>query len=77
MVKQSKFPLVEFRETERLNPNWSSWTCFCETIWKRNGLSKRTINKAFDKLVGKDDYDKKDRKALLFQLYELSEGRVI
>lgn len=76
-MKQSKFPTVEFKETERLNPKWSSWICFAETVWKRDGLSKRTINKSFDKLVEKDDYDKKDRKSLLFQLYELSEGRVI
>lgn len=76
-MKQSKFPLVEFNETQRLNPFWSSWICFAEIVWKRNGLSKRTINKAFDKLVKKDDYAKSDRKALLNQLYELSEGRVI
>lgn len=76
-MKTSKFPTEEFKENQRLNKYWSSWTCFCDVIWKRNGLSKRTINRAFDKLVEKDDYAKKDRKALLFQLYELSEGRVI
>jgi hypothetical protein len=76
-MKSSKFPTIEFCETQRLNPQWSSWVCFTETIWKRNGLSKRTINKAFDKLVEKDDYSKSDRKPLLYQLYELSEGRLI
>jgi hypothetical protein len=76
-MKQAKFPTVEFNETKRLNPFWSSWICLAETVWKRNGLSKRTINKAFDKLVEKDDYSKSDRKPLLHQLYELSEGRTV
>lgn len=76
-MKNGKFPVIEFRETQRLNPRWSSWICFAETIWKRNGLSKRTISKNFDGLVDRDDYARKNRKALLYQLYELSEGRVI
>jgi hypothetical protein len=76
-MKDGKFPIIEFNETQRLNPRWSSWICFAETIWKRDRLSKRTINKNFDRLVDRDDYDREVRKSLLHQLYELSEGRVI
>jgi hypothetical protein len=76
-MKNARFPIYEFNEIQRLNPYWSSWICFTEVIWKRNNLSKRIINRYFDKLVEKDDYAKKDRKSLLSQLYALSEGRVL
>lgn len=76
-MKQSRFPIYLFNETQKMNPFWSSWVCFCETVWNKNGLSKRIINRFFDKLIDKDDYDKKDRRSLLRQLYELSEGRVV
>jgi len=74
-MKNARFPIEEFKETQRLNPYWSSWICFCQTIWKRNGLSKKTIRKYFDTLVEGDEYDKNDRKNLLIQLYALSDGQ--
>lgn len=24
----------QFKEIRRANPYWSSWVCFCETLWK-------------------------------------------
>ncbi len=68
------FPEEEFREIQRLNPNWSSLVCFSGIIKGRNWLSKKTIRKNFDKLVERTDYSKKDRIQLLTGLYDLAEG---
>ena len=76
-MKRSRFPIEEFREKQRLNPYWSSWICFAEIVWKRNGLNKKTIRRYFDLLVAKDDYSKSDRGELLKQLYALSDGIVL
>jgi hypothetical protein len=77
MVKTSRFPSYLFEDIQQKNPKWSSWTCFCETVWNKNNLSKRVINRYFDALVEKDDYSRNDKKALLGQLYKLSEGIVL
>ena len=76
-MKNARFPIEEFNETIRLNPYWSSWTCFTEIVWKRKGLSKKTIRRHFDLLVDEDDYERKYRRILLEQLYALSEGRIL
>ena len=75
-MKTNRFAEQEFITTMCLNPYWSSFICFAETIWEKNGLSKRTINKAFKKLVDKNDYSKRDRSQILKQLFLLSEGQV-
>lgn len=49
---------------QKVNPQWSSFTCLAESI-KGRGCSKRIIVKWFGKLVKKDEYAKKDRKAIL------------
>ncbi len=53
------------------NPHWSSYICFAEAI-KQQKFNKESIQIWFNKLVDKDDYDKKDKKTLLDQLYDLS-----
>jgi len=70
-MKTGKFPAIEFKQTSQLNPYWSSWSCFYEAIKGRNGLSKKTIKKYFDKLVDKKDYLRKERVGLLNYLYSL------
>ena len=75
-MKAAKFPVMEFKRCNDQKDGYSSWVCFCRTVKGRDGLSKRTIRKNFDKLVEKNDYDITDRKALLKNLYELSENIV-
>lgn len=53
------------------NQRWSSYICFAEAI-KQQKLNKESIQIWFNKLVSKDDYDKKDKKTLLDQLCILS-----
>ena len=55
-MKTANFPIVEFQNIVRLNPCWSSWTCFCEIVKDRKNLSAKTIKRYFSKLVDKDDY---------------------
>jgi len=54
------------------NPYWSSYICLAEAI-DEQGFSRQTISKWFNKLVEKDDYDKKDRRAILKHLSKLSQ----
>ncbi len=60
-----------FDDISNKNPYWSSYICFAEAI-KQQKFNKESIQIWFNKLVNKDDYDKKDKKTLLDQLYILS-----
>ena len=73
-MQTGKFPLQEFNETRRLNPFWSDYICFAETIKNRKLLSGRTIKKYFEKLVDKYDYEKSEKHQVLRHLINLSEG---
>ena len=53
------------------NPNLSSYTCFARAI-KGQGFNKQTIHRWFQKLVEKDDYEKKEKRAILAHLENLS-----
>ena len=53
------------------NPNLSSYTCFARSI-KGQGFNKQTIHRWFQKLVDKDDYEKKEKRAILAHLENLS-----
>ncbi len=53
------------------NPKWSSHTCFAEAV-KDQGFSKQAISRWFNKLIGKDDYARKDKRAVLGFLIDLS-----
>jgi hypothetical protein len=50
-----------FKKINDLNPDWSSGTCFAVAIMSQN-FSRQTILNGFNKLVEKDDYDKRDKK---------------
>lgn len=71
-MNTARFPLIEFQEISRLNPYWSSWICFCETIKNKKNLSKRTIKQYFKRLIDKDDYVQNEKRELLNSLYKLS-----
>lgn len=51
-------------------PFWSSFICFQRAI-EGQKFETRTIRHWFKKLVDKDDYDRKDRKAILQSLENL------
>ncbi len=53
------------------NPYWSSYICFAETIRER-GFSSQTISRWFNKLVDKNDYDKKEKKGIVMHLVQIS-----
>lgn len=63
-----------FNKIRKENPHWSDYICFTETIMGRK-FSRQIITRHFNKLVDKDDYDKKDKKSLLEQLFKLSQGK--
>ena len=71
-MTHTSFPKQEFLETQRLNPKWSSFTCFAETIKNRSGLTKRTIRKYFTNLVDVDDYAKKGKEEVIGFLFGLT-----
>lgn len=62
-----------FNKVRKENPYLSDYLCFAEAVEGRN-FSRQTIARYFNKLVDKDDYDSKDKKELLQQLFELSQG---
>ena len=73
-MKTGNFPMVEFQETKRMNPLWSDYICFAETIKSRQNLSSKTIKKYFNVCVDKDDYTKSEKSAVLQHLINLSHG---
>jgi len=60
-----------FNNIAKGNPFWNSYMCFAEAI-KEQKFSKQTIHRWFYKLVNKNDYDKKDKKAILAHLSGLT-----
>jgi hypothetical protein len=62
-----------FNKIKHENPLWSDYICFAETV-KARKFSRQTIAWYFNRLVDKDNYGKRDKKSLLKQLSELSQG---
>ncbi len=60
-----------FNNISRLNPYWSSYICFTETI-KGQNFTPRTIASHFKTLVEKDDYNWQEKKQILKHLTSLS-----
>ena len=71
-MAQTRFPVSMFNDTQRLNPYWSSFTCFCEVITSKKYLKRPTIIKWFNELVDKDDYAKRDKGEILGFLFGLA-----
>ncbi len=61
----SKYPVMEFENAKRLNPRWSSLTCFLDVLRTRRTMSRRVIRRAFENLVDAGDYRKKDKNEVL------------
>lgn len=57
-----------FNKIKKENLGFSSYECFWQAVSKQ-GFSLPTINRLFNKLVDKNDYDSTIKKAVLFQLY--------
>lgn len=53
-----------FNKINQKNPGLSTISCFAITITGQN-FSRQTIARGFNKLVDKDDYDKKDKKEII------------
>ena len=60
-----------YKNIAELNPYWSSYICFAEAVRDQN-FSKRIITNYFNKLVEKDDYDRRDKKQIIKHLISLS-----
>ena len=69
-----QFPKYEFSEIQRLNPYWSSLTCFHETIKNRKTLHPRLIRKWFYKLVDSNDYVAENKNEVINYAITLSQG---
>jgi predicted RNA-binding protein YlxR (DUF448 family) len=61
----------KFNNIAEKNPNLSSYICFTKAI-KGQEFSKQTIHRWFQKLVDKEDYDNRDKTAILEQLENLA-----
>jgi predicted RNA-binding protein YlxR (DUF448 family) len=62
-----------FRNISENNPHWSSYVCFAEAIWGQK-FCKKIIKKYFNKLVERDDYEKRDKKQIIKFLVSLTEA---
>ncbi len=63
-----------FETFQQKNRDASTYINFAHAV-KQQGFSKNILARWFNKLVKKDDYDKKDKKRLINHLWELSKGR--
>ena len=62
---------ARFNRISEKNPFWSTHTCFAEAI-KGQNFSRDIIHRWFQKLVDKDDYAKKEKRAVLAHLENLT-----
>ena len=60
-----------FNHITEKNPNLSSYTCFARSV-KEQSFNRQTIHRWFQKLVDKDDYAKREKRAVLAYLDNLS-----
>lgn len=73
---KGQFPRYEFSEIKRLNPLWSDYICFYETIKNRKSLHPRLIRKWFIRLVDENEYAKEDKNEILQYLIKLAHSEV-
>ena len=60
-----------FKQRQKNNPGWSTWTCFADAIIDQN-FKKETIQENFNMLVDKNDYASNEKMQLLKYLYEIT-----
>lgn len=62
---------ARFNQVSEKHPLWSSYICFAEAI-KHQKFGQETIHRWFSKLVKEDDYIKKEKRAILEYLENLT-----
>lgn len=60
-----------FHNIQEKNPNLSSYICFARTI-KAQRFNRQTTHRWFQKLVEKTDYERRDKRAVLAHLDNLT-----
>lgn len=60
-----------FNNIKKRNPLWSDYICFAEAV-KGQKFSREAIRRWFNKLVDKDDYDRRDKRKLIMNLEALT-----
>jgi len=75
-IKNMKSLEKRFKNISEKNPNLGSYICFAEAIKHRN-FTPDMISRWFSKSVDKDDYNPRERKAILKFLYGLSSSKNI
>jgi len=66
-----KFANFQFDQLKKTRLDWSSWSCFAETI-KGKKYSKNIIEDKFIELVDSEDYRRAEKEKLVSYLVELS-----
>lgn len=62
---------ARFKQVSEKNPLWSSYICFTIAI-KHQKFGRETIHRWFLKLVKEDDYARKEKRAILEYLENLT-----
>jgi hypothetical protein len=62
---------ANFNRVQLLSPNYSSYLCFANAV-KDKRFSLASLQKNFNNLVDKNDYEKQDKSKLISNLYKLS-----
>ncbi len=65
-----------FKKIAIKSPYWSTFICFSRAVGNQ-GFSRKSISENFNRLVDKDDYDKRDKKILIKSLISISNPRKI
>ena len=60
-----------FNNIQGKQPGWSSYVAFAVAITGQK-FSKESLHRWFNKLVEKDDYDKKDKRGIMKHLEDLT-----
>lgn len=60
-----------FEIIKNQNPYWSDYICFAESVVGMD-FGRPSLSRWFNKLIEKDDYDKKDRNQISEFLVDLS-----
>ena len=68
-IKFRELPAT-FTAVRKRCPGWSDYICFAESVCKTN-KNKRTVLRNFNKFVPLDEYENKDKRAILKNLYSI------
>ncbi|HOX10364.1 MAG TPA: hypothetical protein P5323_00175 [Candidatus Moranbacteria bacterium] len=60
-----------FKNITKKKPFWSSYVCFSEAV-KGQGFNRQSIHRWFQRLVDKNDYTRKEKRAILAHLENIT-----